>query len=133
MFTLRPVLSSLFFFTTFLDCYIITTSNNQKVEKCVQCDLRVFFLQTTKYRRCHNLVLLKFTLKELTHLIWHRIDTGMRSRPSVSVIPRWQTKPEMIIVKLRKLKNNTNSMHSVECNNHYYLFFLIISTWAVCC
>ena len=131
MFTLRPVLSSLFF-TTFLDCYIITTSNNQKVEKCVQCDLRVFFLQTTKYRRCHNLVLLKFTIKEL-RLILHRIDIGMRSRLSVSVIPKWQAKLEMTIIKLRRLKNNTNGMNSVERNDHYYLFFLIISTWAVCC
>ena len=48
---------------------VIITSNNQRLEKCVRCalllynwDLRVLFFG---YRHGHNLVLLKFTIKQL--------------------------------------------------------------------
>ena len=48
-----------------------------------------FFWLTAYYRHGHNFALLKFTIKQLEivliHLVWHRIDTSLKSRPSVSV------------------------------------------------
>ena len=64
-----------------------TPSNNQRLEKCVRCVLLFYnwylhvFWSPTFYRHGHNLVLLKFTIKQLEiHLVWHQIDTSMRSR-----------------------------------------------------
>ena len=57
------------------------------------------------------------------HLVWHQIDTSMRSRPSVSVSSRWLWKPEITWHPRSNptgLKNNINSARSVERNNHYY-------------
>ena len=48
------------------------TSNNQRSAKCIWCvlllynwDLHVFFWLTSYYRHGHNLILLKFTIKQL--------------------------------------------------------------------
>ena len=68
--------------------FLINTisSYNQRLEKCVRCVLLLcnwhlhVFWPPTFYRHGHNLVLLKFTIKQLEiHLVWHRIDTNMRS------------------------------------------------------
>ena len=77
-------------------------------------------------RHGHNLVLLKFTIKQheivWIHLVWHGIDTSMRSRPSVSVSPRRRLKPEMTwyprSIIPAGLKNEVNSVRSVERNNY---------------
>ena len=55
------------------------------------------------------------------HLVWHRIDTSMSSRPSASVSSRWRPKPEMTRHPRSMpagLKNDVNSMRSVELNNN---------------
>ena len=51
---------------------LLTTTNNQRLEKCVPCilllynwDLRVFSWPTPHYSHGHNLVLLKFTRKQV--------------------------------------------------------------------
>ena len=59
---------------------------------CFILGICVLFWLTTYYRHGHNLVLLKFTTKQL---VWHRVNTSMRLRLSLSVSPRWQRKPEM--------------------------------------
>ena len=67
------------------------------------------------------------------HLVWHRIDTSMRSKPRVSISPRWRPKPEMTwhprsmptgYRKTRRTeKPDVNSMHSVK---RKYIVFSII-------
>ena len=59
----------------------LLTNNNQRLEMCVRCVLlpnnwylRVFFWLTTNYRHGHNLVLLKFTIKQLEKFILSGID-----------------------------------------------------------
>ena len=87
-----------------------------------------FFWLTTKSRHGHNLVLLKLTIKQLEivymNLVWHRIDTRMTSRRSVSRSPRWRLKSKKKpgsrdqyprdIEKPAGMKNDVNSMRSVE-------------------
>ena len=55
--------------------------------KCFAFLFFIVFRLTTYYGHGHNLVLLKFTIKQLETKfirVWHRVDASMRSRPSVS-------------------------------------------------
>ena len=111
----------------------LNTSNNQGIEKCLSCvlwlynwDLHIFFGLTTYYRQ--KLVLLKFTIIIIIfHLVWYWIDTSMRSRPSVSVSPKWQPKLEMTWHLLIPAGHSKPSRTEKQLKNYCYLTFVILA------
>ena len=73
------------------------TSNNQRLERGVRCVLLLYnwYLRVFFDRPPTREVFIITFFWVWILLVWHRIDTFMRSRPSVSVSPRWRPKHEM--------------------------------------
>ena len=112
----------------------LNTSNNQRLEKCVRCvlllynwDLRAFFFfwLTTFDRHGHDLVLLKFTIKELNSSClfgigsipaWDRGQVRQSDQDGGDSQKTWPGIRDQYLREILEpagLKNDFNSMRSV--------------------